>query len=142
MTRKKEPEVNTTSSGAVSDNSVKFDIFSQKKLSIAEIKRNHKIYRTPTKEKVEFGDSEDYELYFNQKSSRKQRNKMKIFTPEVFLISDENETRDDNNSENGPGTEQSVSLKNQMTNQENSLRIFLPLCTTLSVPENHFWYKL
>lgn len=149
LTRRKDPEVNRTpsssSSTPVSDNLVKFDIFNQKKLSIAEIKRNHKINRTPTKEKVgtkanenEFVDSNDYELYFNQKYNRKQRNKMKIFSPEVFLISAENETRNDNNSDNFTGTEQSVSIKNKMKNQENSLRIFLPLCKTLSVPEDHF----
>ena len=151
LTRRKDPEVNTTlapsPSSPVSDNSVKFDIFSQKKLSIAEIKRNHKkIHRKPTKEKVgpvanenELGDSDDYELYFNQKNNRKQRNKIKIFSPDVLLISDENETRDDNNIDNLTGTEQSVSnIKNKMENQENSLRIFLPHCKTLSVPEDHF----
>ena len=147
LTRRKDHEVNRTpsssSSTPVSENSVKLDIFNQKKLSIAEIKRNHKINRTPTKEKVgteanEFGDSDDYELYFNQKSNRKQRNKMKMFCPEVFLISDENETRDENNSDNFTGTEQSASIKNKLKNQENSLRIFLPLCKTLSVPEDHF----
>ena len=145
LTRRKDPESPST---PVSDNSVKFDIFNQKKLSIAEIKRNHKIHRTPTKEKVEpvaneneFGDSDDYELYFTQKTNRKHRNKVKIFSPDVFLISDENETRDDKNIDNVTGTEQSVSIKNKMKNQENSLRIFLPLCKTLSVAEDQFWYK-
>ena len=147
LTRKRDPEVNTTlsSSTPVSNSSVKLDIFNKKKLSIAEIKRNHKIHRTPTKEKYEpvaiengFGDSDDYELYFNQKTSRKQRNRVKIFSPDIYLIPDENESRDENNIDNLTGTEQIVCMKNKMKNQENSVRIFLPLCEKLSVSEDHF----
>ena len=40
-----------------------------------------------------------------------------MFCPEVFLISDENETRDENNSDNFTGTEESASIKNKMKNQ-------------------------
>lgn len=110
---------------------ITFNFSNQRRLSIGEIKRNHKLNKKISQTPYICGsevsenlikDSEDYEVYFNQKQERKRFGEMKIY--QEFHYNDDRKLRDDKTPAQ---TEKFDSL--QIKKQDNSLRIVLPPCT-------------